>query len=92
MYRLAPVFLLLASCADTVEETPVAEPAAIDLSICKGEGLEDMIGQPVADNMGRLPEGARVIGPDTLVTQDYRPNRLNAATDANGVVTGLTCG
>ncbi len=92
MHRLAPVFLLLAGCADAVEEMPAAEPAAIDLSFCKGEGLEDMIGQPVTDNLGRLPEGTRVIGPDTLVTQDYRPNRLNVTTDAAGIVTAVTCG
>lgn len=92
MYSLAPVFLLLASCANAVGETPVAAPAAIALSTCRGEGLEDMIGQPVADNMGRLPKGTRVIGPGTQITHDYLPDRLNVETDANGIVTRLTCG
>lgn len=38
-----------------------------------------------------LPEGVRVIGPDTIVTQDFRPDRVNIRTDANGVVTSVEC-
>ncbi|MEJ6393171.1 I78 family peptidase inhibitor [Gymnodinialimonas sp. 2305UL16-5] len=36
--------------------------------------------------------GARVIGPDTIVTQEYNPNRLNLATDGNGIITRAYCG
>ncbi len=37
------------------------------------------------------PAGARVIGPETAVTDDFRPSRLNIITDANGVITALEC-
>lgn len=33
-----------------------------------------------------LPEGTRVIGPDTMVTMDYRPDRWNLHVDENNVV------
>ncbi|MCE8519122.1 hypothetical protein KBY27_21280 [Ruegeria pomeroyi] len=92
MYRFTPIFLLLAACADTVEEPRAAEPAPVDLSFCKGDDLGDIVGQPVATVSHLLPEGARVIGPDSLVTQDYRPNRLNVSTDKAGLVTRLSCG
>lgn len=39
-----------------------------------------------------LPGNVRVIGPDTIVTFDYRPDRLNLATDNNGTITRAYCG
>ncbi|SDC75449.1 I78 family peptidase inhibitor [Ruegeria marina] len=92
MYRATSIFLLLAACSGAAEQTPAAGPAPLDLGMCGGEGLEGIIGQPVADVMARLPDGVRVIGPDTVVTQDYRPDRLNVTTDEAGTVTGFACG
>jgi hypothetical protein len=34
----------------------------------------------------------RWVGPDTVVTQDYSPQRLNVTLDANDVITGGKCG
>ncbi|WP_294235553.1 I78 family peptidase inhibitor [uncultured Sphingomonas sp.] len=34
----------------------------------------------------------RVIAPGTVVTMDYRPDRLNIETDAAGRITRLNCG
>lgn len=33
----------------------------------------------------------RWVGPDTFVTMDFRPDRLNVALDANDVITGGKC-
>ena len=33
----------------------------------------------------------RWVGPDTVVTMDFRPDRLNVALDANDVITGGKC-
>ena len=44
-------------------------------------------GQPVASN-GTV----RVIGPDTMVTQDFRPDRLNLEVDAAGRLVAARCG
>lgn len=33
----------------------------------------------------------RWIGPDTVVTMDYSPERLNVTLDANDVITGANC-
>ena len=40
----------------------------------------------------QLPEEARIVGPDTQVTMDYVPTRINVLTDGDGVVIGLKCG
>jgi hypothetical protein len=34
----------------------------------------------------------RWVGPDTMVTEDYSPQRLNMAMDAADVITGASCG
>jgi hypothetical protein len=34
----------------------------------------------------------RWIGPDTAVTEDYSPQRLNVSLDRNDVITGARCG
>lgn len=33
----------------------------------------------------------RWVGPDTVVTMDFRPDRLNVMLDENGVITGAKC-
>ena len=50
------------------------------------------IGQDVSTVQAQLPEGARVIPPDSVVTQDYRPGRVNVDIDAGGLITRIWCG
>ena len=40
----------------------------------------------------QLPPGTRVLPPGTMVTMDYRPNRLNVHTDDVGLVLGVNYG
>jgi hypothetical protein len=56
---------------------------------CGARPYRERIGQPV--NAAEIPSGARVIGPETAVTDDFRPSRINFITDANGVITALQC-
>jgi hypothetical protein len=84
-----------------VVETPEAEVTvqpemdAVDRveDTCGLAGLEQFVGQNVLDIDGTLvPEGLRVVGPDTQVTMDYVPTRANMLTDDEGTVIGLKCG
>jgi hypothetical protein len=50
-----------------------------------------MIGANIAAASFPADAGIRVIQPDTPVTEDFRPDRLNVITDANGVITSLEC-
>jgi hypothetical protein len=56
---------------------------------CGSRPYRDRIGHNV--NEAEVPSGSRLIGPDTVVTDDFRPSRLNIITDANGVITALQC-
>lgn len=67
-----------------------ADPAVADT--CGMAQYAALIGKPATD-AGVPPEGPQVrhIRPDTQVTMDFRPDRLNIDIDANGVITGFRC-
>ncbi|WP_298092232.1 I78 family peptidase inhibitor [uncultured Sphingomonas sp.] len=80
--------LLLAGCTTTAPKP----------GQCRADRAQDLVGKPwaptsEADVLKRTGAKAlRVIGPDTMVTMDYRIDRLNVETDAAGIVTRLRCG
>lgn len=74
-----PAILVLAGCQGT--EDP-----------CGAAGYRALVGTNVAAVTLPAELNARIVGPDTAVTMDFDPTRLNVRTDAEGVVTGLTCG
>jgi len=39
-----------------------------------------------------LPSGTRIIKPDSMVTMDYRPERLNLHIDRDGKIVDERCG
>ncbi|MGB0695458.1 MAG: hypothetical protein ACPGOY_07395 [Rhodospirillaceae bacterium] len=79
--------------------------AGSDLTACGGAALGNVIGGPLLATgqpaptsgpflrMSDLPAGARIITPNSAVTKDLRPDRLNVLLDdKSGLVTGLNCG
>ncbi|KCZ55667.1 hypothetical protein HY29_11110 [Hyphomonas beringensis] len=89
----------------TPDETP-AEDMASDESVtpemdpldqvedtCGMTDLESYIGQVASEiPEDELPESARIVAPDTQVTEDYRPTRLNVLTDEDGIILSMKCG
>ena len=60
---------------------------------CGLDALKPYLGQQASDiPMEVLPERSRIVGPDTQVTMDYVPTRLNVLNDETGMVIGLKCG
>ncbi|GAB5436155.1 I78 family peptidase inhibitor [Falsiruegeria mediterranea] len=95
MKRILFACILVSACDTTQvpDDTGVAEEApAIDLSMCKMQDLSDRIGQPVADTRSLLPEGTRVLAPNSVATQDYRPTRANVYVDDKGTIMRIACG
>lgn len=76
---------LLAACE------PAATPAdAADQ--CGASGFQGLMGQPrTALDQLALPDGTRVVGPDDMVTADYRTDRLNIEYDRKGVIHKIGC-
>ena len=70
--------------ATAASSSPLAE--------CQGEKMQAYIGVPIAQVSKQAPANLRIITPSSVVTQDYRPDRLNVYVDDAGKITRLTCG
>ena len=92
MRWMGGVVLALLPIAACRIETPPNSGAYMG-NDCGAQNLQGLIGKPKsALNGAALPPNTRVISPDTRVTEDYAPSRLNVYLDAKGVIIGLTCG
>lgn len=87
------ISLGLGACAPNADVAATA-----DRSGCGDSKIAGWVGKPWSDSM-RAPalkasraRSLRVIAPDTVVTMDYRTDRLNIETDAQGRITRLKCG
>jgi len=99
--------VLLAGCAgDVADVDPEAEADPLSaesettkepsedltLVLCGADMVLDLVGSPLAEAEGRLPDDARMITPDALVTQDYLPKRMNVFVDEKNRISQITCG
>lgn len=96
--------LLAAACTPPAEDKAAEEPAqepvaaapqtreeATAQDTCGAAAYRAMIGTPLAAASFPATPNIRVIQPDTMVTQDFRADRLNVIVDANGNITALEC-
>ncbi len=89
----------LSGCATQVSQGGQAVPAAraispIACSIARAEGFVGQQGDVIAER-ARDAAGAnsvRTIRPGQQVTMDFRGDRLNLKLNAQGIVTGVSCG
>ena len=101
---LAFATFAVAACGQTVTpagaptapaaETPAAAQTAAEATaqdICGASQYGSLIGANLAAVTLPADANIRVIQPDTPVTDDFRPDRLNIIVDANGVITSLEC-
>jgi hypothetical protein len=83
--------------ADTPPETPAASgpqtaAEATAQDTCGASRFQHLIGTQASQiDQSTLPAGARIITPETIVTQDFRPDRLNIFTGTDGSVSSLQC-
>lgn len=96
--------MTLAACAPEPSEpepAPEAEPAAqmpanaeeaTAQDTCGAAQYEHLIGQPASSvDQASLPPGTRIITPETMVTQDFSPQRLNIMTGTDGRISSMRC-
>jgi hypothetical protein len=99
-FAILLVLLGVTACGGPARETPpdITVPAQPTLPTgiddgCKANKNANLIGMSsdqLESTLLLLP--IRVIRPNAIVTQDYRPNRLNVHVDDAGTVTRLSCG
>ncbi|AXB76442.1 I78 family peptidase inhibitor [Novosphingobium sp. P6W] len=89
--------MLSACSAQTPPPENVPPPAAAMEPSCGADQLGGYIGRKASDDViaaitaWRGDKPVRVLHPDSMVTMDYRPDRLNIDLDANGIIKGLRC-
>lgn len=90
MRRLLSALALLASaCAPQPSVSPNARAEADAADACGARAMSGTVGVNIA--AATFPAGTRVIRPGAMVTEDFRPERLNVLVDANGNITGFGC-
>ena len=85
--------LLLLTFLSTLGCTTVPEPR-----LCDAARADTLIGSPATASLG--PQALKLTGaralrwiqPGTMVTMDYRADRLNIRLDANNRITKIDCG
>ncbi|MCI3945169.1 hypothetical protein BW686_12455 [Pseudomonas syringae] len=97
---------VLAGCSSTSSE-PNTETSAQAASTpassaipgrCDADPAQFAIGKPASiDLLSQVrartgSQDARILGPDDMVTLEYRSERVNVNTDASGKVTRINCG
>lgn len=81
--------VILAGC---VEVSP-PRPTLADLSSCTSNATHRLVGSSISlVNSSSLASTVRVLPPNSIATMDYNPARLNIETDANGIITRVSCG
>ncbi len=76
--------------AEDVDGSEVRAPIT---GTCGMEDLQHFVGRPrVSVPRAAVPENYRVVGPNSVVTMDYRPDRLTIRVNENDVVESLACG
>jgi len=59
---------------------------------CGAQGYSSFLGSNITTITAPADLNDRIVGPDTAVTTDFDPSRLNIETTADGLVIGLSCG
>ncbi|MEJ0059157.1 MAG: I78 family peptidase inhibitor [Terricaulis sp.] len=73
-------------------DAPANAEQATAQDTCGLARFRDLIGTPAsAIDQSTLPPRTRVIAPDTMVTQDFSPSRLNIMTGTDGLVSSMRC-
>lgn len=59
---------------------------------CGASRFLNLVGtEASAIDQSTLPQDARIVAPDSVVTQDFRPDRLNVMVGSDGRVSSLAC-
>jgi hypothetical protein len=94
--------VLAAACTPPAEtpppEQPVAEQPAPQTAAeataqdtCGAAQYRDLVGQNFAAVSLPVGNNIRIIQPDSMVTQDFSPTRINMIVGADGIITAFEC-
>ena len=88
-YALIAIFVL-GACVPT-EEKPIKQTS--QENACGAAALQHLLGTPFRDDDFASTKGPlRVLPPNSAVTMDHRPDRLNVHMDEDDVIVRIACG
>lgn len=90
MKRLLLPLLLVAGCG-WFPIKQVEAPAMRPEEPCGANAFRQVVGKQIGNVTVPADRDVRIIGPDTAVTMDYRPDRLNFDVDGQGKVLRVHC-
>ena len=73
------------------DPTPGTAAEATVEDTCNAARYSDLVGSNISDVTIDESPDTRIVAPDSMVTQDFRPERLNILVDADGQITSLEC-
>ena len=73
------------------DPTPGTAVEATAQDTCNAARFSDLIGSNIDEVTIEQGPDVRVVSPDSMVTQDFRPDRLNILVDEDGQITSLEC-
>lgn len=94
-FAAATAFATLAACqmGTTTTVNEATPPARTGGDACGANDVGFMAGMRVADvQFDTAERPVRIVGPNSAVTLDHRPERLNVKIDASERITGFSCG
>lgn len=62
------------------------------VAVCSADEMQELVGQSIDTTDGVFPETARILPPNSVMTQDFRPDRVNVNLDEDGVIVRIWCG
>lgn len=65
---------------------------AAENDTCGAEALKPLLNRRFDEVEAQLPALARILPPDSVMTQDHRPERVNVNLDETGVIVRIWCG
>ncbi len=92
------VTLHLAGCSTAESTSPATSAADPVHTRCDASGAQFAVGKPASAALleqARSKAGAqnaRILGPNDMVTLEYRSDRLNLNTDSSATVIRVNCG
>jgi hypothetical protein len=104
-FLIAACAAALAACGQTTTPATTEAPATVESpaaptnaaeataqDTCGAAAHQALIGTPASGiDLATFPAGTRIVTPETMVTQDFVPTRLNITTGTDGNVASLNC-
>ena len=90
---------IVAACAywiktrDLLTPAPVASAPMPEPQLCAADQMQSLVGDDISNHPELVrSKDLRILEPGSMVTMDYRADRMNIDTDEAGIITKVYCG